>query len=185
MHKCLYGLKQAGSEWHTKFDGLVTKFGLVASTVDSCVYHYRKDGVDLNLCLWVDDGLLVRNAAQLVSDLFSSSQPQTHFEIKPKIVDRFVGLHITPDRPNRKSYVSQPSYVANLLFTFNMQTCDAVSTPADSNSRLTVSQHPLNSFTKYTYRTAVGALIHLCVTRLTLILLLAKWPNISPRQIQH
>lgn len=66
-----------------------------------------------------------------------------------------------------------------------MQTCDAVNTPADSNSRLTVSQHPLNSMKKYTYRTAVGALIHLCVTRLTLILLLAKWPNIRQRQIQQ
>jgi len=126
----------------------------------------------------------VCNAAQVVSDLFSSSQPQTHFEIKPKVVGRFVGLHITRDWPNHKLYV-QPSYVANLLFAFNMQTCDAVSTPADSNSRLTVSQHPLNSLKKYTYRTGVGALIHLCVTRLTLILLLAKWPNIRQRQIQQ
>jgi hypothetical protein len=132
----------------------------------------------------VDEGLLVCNAVQLVSDLFSSSQPQTHFEIKPKVVGRFVGLHITRDWPNHKLYV-QPSYVANLLFAFNMQTCDAVSTPADSNSRLTVSQHPLNSLKKNTYRTSVGALIHLRVTRLTLILLLAKWPNIRPRQVQH
>jgi hypothetical protein len=81
--------------------------------------------------------------------------------------------------------VPQPSYNANLFLAFNMQTCDAVSTPADSNSRLTVSQHPLNSLKKYTYRTGVGALIHLCVTRLTLILLLAKWPNIRQRQIQQ
>jgi hypothetical protein len=44
---------------------------------------------------------------------------------------------------------------------------------------------PLNSLKKYTYRTGVGALIHLCVTRLTLILLLAKWPNIRQRQIQQ
>ena len=53
LHKCLYGLKQSGRVWNTKFDGLVTTFGLVASTVDPCVYHYQKDGVFLILCLWV------------------------------------------------------------------------------------------------------------------------------------
>lgn len=115
---------------YTKFDGLATKFGLVDSTVDPCVYHYGKDGVYLILCLWVDDGLLVFNTAQLVSDLFLYLQ--TQFEMKPKVVDRFVELYITRDRLNRKLYVSQPSYVGNLLSSFNMQNCDAVSTPADS-----------------------------------------------------
>lgn len=111
---------------------------MVASTVDPCLYHYRKDGFYLIFCLWVDDGRLVCNAAQLISDLFSYLQ--IHFEIKPKVVDRLVGLHITRDRPNRKLYVSHPSYVANLVSAFNMQNCDAVSIPADSNSRLSVSQ---------------------------------------------
>ena len=53
----------------------------------------------------------------------------------------------------------------NLLAAFNMENCNPVSTPADSNSRLTVSQHPLHLPTKFPYRNAVGALIHLCVTR--------------------
>ena len=163
LHKCLYGLKQSGRVWNTKFDGLVTTFGLVASTVDPCVYHYQKDGVFLILCLWVDDGLLVCNTAQLVSDLFSYLQ--IHFEIKPKIVDRFVGLHITRDRTNRKLYVSQPSCIVNLSSAFNMQNCDPVSTPADSNSRLSASQNPSDSLLKFPYRNAVGALIHLCVNR--------------------
>ena len=66
-----------------------------------------KNGVNLILCSWVDDGLLVCNTAQFVSDFISYLQ--THFEIKPKAVDRFVGLHISRDRANRKLYVSQPS----------------------------------------------------------------------------
>jgi hypothetical protein len=44
-------LKKAGRVWNTKFDGLVTKFSLVASTVDPCVYHYRKESVYLILCI--------------------------------------------------------------------------------------------------------------------------------------
>ncbi len=163
MHKCLYGLKQARTVWNTNFDGLVTTFGLVASTVDPRVYHYQKDGVFLILCLCGDDGLLVCNTAQLVSDLFSYLQ--IHFEIKPKIVDRFAGLHITRDRTSRKLYVSQPSYIANLLSAFNMQNCDSVSTPADSNSRLSPSQNLSDSLLKFHYRNAMGALIHFCVTR--------------------
>jgi len=163
LHKSLYGLKQAGRVWNAKFDGLVTTFGLIPSAVDPCVYHYQKDNVYLILCLWVDDGLLVCNTAKLVSDFFSYLQ--THFEMKPKLVDRFFGLHISRDRANHKLFVSQPSYTANLLSAFNMTNCDSVSTPADPNSRLSVSQLPLDSLVKFPYRNAVGALLHLCVTR--------------------
>ena len=46
-----------------------------------------------------------------------------------------------------------------------MQNCDTVSTPADSNSRLSASQNTSDSLLKFHYRNAVGALIHLCVTR--------------------
>ena len=91
--------------------------------------------VFLILCLWIDDGLLVCNTAQIVSDLFSYLQ--IHFEIKPKIVDRFVGLHITRDRTNRKLYVSQPSCIVNLSSAFNMQKCDPVNTAADSKFSIT------------------------------------------------
>ena len=74
LHKCLYGLKQAGRVWNAKFDGLVTAFGLTPSSVDPCVYYYRKENVVLILCLWVDDGLLVCNTAKLVSELFTYLQ---------------------------------------------------------------------------------------------------------------
>ena len=163
LHKCLYGLKQAGRVWNAKFDGLVTAFGLTPSSVDPCVYYYRKENVVLILCLWVDDGLLVCNTAKLVSELFTYLQ--LHFDIKPKVVDRFVGLHITRDREHRKLYVSQPSYIASMLSTFNMQNCNPVSTPADSNSHLKLSSLSPGSSPNFPYRNAVGALIHLCVTR--------------------
>lgn len=79
LHKCMYGLKQAGRVWNAKFDGFVTAFGLTPSSVDPCVYYYRKDGDFLILCLWVDDGLLVCNTTTFVSDLLAYLQ--LHFLI--------------------------------------------------------------------------------------------------------
>ena len=163
LHKCLYGLKQAGRVWNSKFDTLVTAFGLIPSIVDPCVYHFRKGNVFLFLCLWVDDGLVVCNTVDLVTNFFKYLKE--HFEIKPKIVNRFVGIDIMRDRSQRKLYLSQPAYAMDLLSVYNLKDCDPVSTPADTNSILTASKSDPDSVIGFPYRSAVGALIHLCVTR--------------------
>ena len=53
----------------------------------------------------------------------------------------------------------------DLLSVYNLKDCDPVSTPADTNSILTASKSDSDSVIGFPYRSAVGALIHLCVTR--------------------
>ena len=129
LHKCLYGLRQASRAWNDTFNTFLSAFRLVASESDPCVYLYQSGTDFLIVALWVDDGLLTCNNSELLAKILSYLK--TKFVITPKTADRFVGLHITRDRVNRKLYLSQPSFIASLLSTFGMMDCNPVTTPTD------------------------------------------------------
>lgn len=44
LHKTLYGLKQAGRAWNTKFNGEIISLGFTRTTSDPCVY--TRNGLD-------------------------------------------------------------------------------------------------------------------------------------------
>lgn len=147
LHKCLYGLRQASRAWNDTFNDFLSAFGLVASEADPCVYLFQSGKDFLIVALWVDDGLLICNNSELLAKILSYLK--TTFVITLKPADRFVGLHITRDRVNRKLYLSQPSYIAvaiaynaSLLSTFRMTDCNPTKTPAHPNSRLFASSIP-------------------------------------------
>ena len=56
--KSLYGLKQASNQWHEKFNRTLTSAGFVINEADRCVYYRYGGGVEVILCLYVDDILI-------------------------------------------------------------------------------------------------------------------------------
>lgn len=99
LKKSLYGLKQAPRAWNTKFNEFLLKFGLTRCDSDSCVYYRRQEEGEITIvCIFVDDGLICTytESASILSYL------NTHFDIRTLPADRFVGLDIFRDRPNRK-----------------------------------------------------------------------------------
>jgi transposase InsO family protein len=164
LKKSLYGLKQAPRAWNTKFNEFLLKFGLTRCDSDSCVYYRRQEeGEIIIVCIFVDDGLICTNTKTVSTAILCHLN--THFDIRSLPADRFVGLDILRDRPNRKLYVSQLDFVNKILKKFNLDLCQPKSIPADPNARLTASMSPNTSPDSTNplstrYREAIGCLMY-------------------------
>ena len=59
LRRTLYGLKQAGREWAKLFASFLIDWGMVRSTIDTCLYTFKdSDGHVLWCLVYVDDALL-------------------------------------------------------------------------------------------------------------------------------
>jgi Reverse transcriptase (RNA-dependent DNA polymerase) len=61
LHHPLYGLKQAGREWYKKLNNTLTKYNLLQSDVDHCVYIKQQENKITILTMWVDNILIAGN----------------------------------------------------------------------------------------------------------------------------
>ena len=162
LKKPLYGLKQSSRKWNEKFNSFLIQFGLTRSTADPCIYFHRGEDVDdvTILGIWVDDILVatrtVEKARAIVEYL------ETHFEMTSRVADYFIGLEIIRDRTRQQIFVSQSKFIVTLLQRFRMSECNPSSVPADPDSRLSVTNCPLNvdALNSTPYRAAIGALMY-------------------------
>lgn len=164
LHKSLYGLKQASRNWNEKFDEFLTKFGLVPSQADSCVYFLRKDGEITIVSIWVDDGLVASSSKKIVLEIIEYLQLQ--FEIVSRPADLFVGLLINRNRDKKYLHLSQPTYISKILSKFCMQDCHSKATPADPFNRLTKESSTADSDSSklFPFQEAVGSLLYCMIT---------------------
>ena len=82
LHKSLYGLKQNSRNWNEKFDKFFTKFGLVPSNANSCVYNLRRGGEIIVVAISVDYGFVASSSKQIISEIIQ------HLQLKFEIVSR-------------------------------------------------------------------------------------------------
>lgn len=119
------------------------------------------------IIIWVDDGIVASNKLSAIED-FMSALRET-FEIRSHSVSRFVGITVTPDRQQRKIFLSQPDYIAKIISKFHMTTCFPKSVPADPNVHLVKPQTKMEETqadVAFPYREAIGSLLYLTlVTR--------------------
>lgn len=83
----------------------------------------------------------------------------------------FVGLEITRDRKNRKTFISIPNYIERTLQKFNMVSCSSKVTPADPHTQLSLKMCPREiqekeDMKKILCREAVECLIYATITTL-------------------
>ncbi len=164
LHKGLYGLKQSSRLWNIKFDAFITKYGLISTTADPCVYTRSGDNEFIILGIWVDDGLLCTNSPTLTDSIMAYLS--THFQMTSHQANCFLGLQIDRNRERRELLLSQPQYIAGSRF--KMSTCFPTKTPADTQSHLTTSMSPttpegISSMAGVPYKDAIGSLIYLMI----------------------
>lgn len=158
LQRSLYGLKQASRCWNQKFKNFIKLFGFITCEADPCVFVSNKNDELIILAIHVDDGLIASDSKQCIERVMFFLQK--HFEIKSMSVGVFLGLEIDR-RKDGSIHVHQSSYVRKVLKRFNMENCNPVATPSDSNQ-------VLHGFTEskasnYPYREAVGSLMYLSV----------------------
>ena len=79
--KSLYGLKQAGRQWHKKLNHvLVDELGFVHTISDAAVWVYRRGDVHVIVPVWVDD-MTIAGKAQSSID-WVKSELKKHFKIR-------------------------------------------------------------------------------------------------------
>jgi hypothetical protein len=75
----------------------------------------------------------------------------------------YLGMKVSRDRQRRTMTLTMTKYIEDCLKRFNMETCNAVSTPMIPNSVLTATDTMDTLFeTPEEYRSCVGALLFLC-----------------------
>ncbi len=85
-------------------------------------------------------------------------------------LDYFVGLIMQRDRFNRRLFISQPTYIGNIISTYNMANCKKRKIPADPGNKLikrvksTSDESERERTPAFPYREAVGSLMYAAST---------------------
>jgi hypothetical protein len=178
----LYGLRQSSYEFYMLLRNLMTRLGMIRCEVDHAVFYGRwttppnasipmlSNGEDLILMVpvHVDDGLAITNSIPLYTWFITEMSKELEVvDLGP--VSLFLAIRITRDHTRRKVYLSQKSFVTDLLDTWNMSHCYPSPVPLRQKlHELPVA--PPNSLPdvrddniKLNFQCLVGSLIYLAV----------------------
>ena len=160
LQKCLYGLKQASRVWNRHFDSFLKRFGLQSSDADPCLYFRRNNKEVLFVLIWVDDGLVISDDANLVTQVIEYLKK--YFEMRCTHANHFVGISITRNRRDKVLYLSQPDYIKKILKKFHMTDCHPKDLPASPGCRLVLNVGE-DSLEDVPYREAIDSLLYLTI----------------------
>ena len=161
LRKAIYGLKQAGRQWHEHLQDSLRSFGfgkLISGDVSIFSKHDEEGDITIIL-VYVDDMAIFGSCKQIqaVKEFIGSRYKYTDLgEIK-----QFLGLHITRDRSKRTLTIDQTQYIQRILTRFDMTTCRPVCTPLDPNTTL-VANPEKESDSRLTsrYQQIIGSLMY-------------------------
>jgi histone deacetylase 1/2 len=163
LQKSLYGLKQAPRAWYSTLSQKVQSLGFQRSKADTSLFFLRRGRITIYMLIYVDD-IIIASSCDRVTDRLIA-QLRDAFAVKDLgPLTYFLGVEVTATRDGLS--LTQSKYAADLLLRLNMHTCNSVPTPMSSTERLSKeSGTPLNADDTFKYRSTVGALQYLCLTR--------------------
>ncbi|UYV76854.1 hypothetical protein LAZ67_14002208 [Cordylochernes scorpioides] len=164
LKKAIYGLKQAGIVWHEKLDNELKNLGLKQLQSDNCVYIKHDEGI-LLVAIYVDDLIIAAEREDTLKS-FKESMKRI-FKIKDLGgINCCLGIRIQMKEDGSIS-IDQERYIEELLAKYRMKEAKPISTPMDSNSKLTKissiegENEPVK---KVEYQSLIGSLIYLSVS---------------------
>lgn len=163
LRKSLYGLKQASRCWNEKLGAVLKKAGLTCSSVDTCIYFRINASDILIVAVYVDDLLIFSNHEKSKEHI--KERLRSAFKMTDNGEARFIlGMHIERDRRAGIIKIHQHKYLKEVLERFHMADCNPVSTPADTNVKLTKEMAPTDAAERremetVPYQEAVGSVL--------------------------
>ena len=79
LQKSIYGLKQASWMWYQKLQSVLIEMGFKCVEVDSSIYVYSKDKVQIILLVFVDDITLASNSLEAIHSVIK--ELSSHFRL--------------------------------------------------------------------------------------------------------
>jgi histone deacetylase 1/2 len=159
LDKALYGLKQAPRAWYSRLSTKLQDFGFRPSQADTSLFLYDKSGIIIFVLIYVDDIIVTSSSDCAVSALLKDLN--VHFAIKDLgPLHFFLGIEVK--RTFDGLLLTQEKYANDLMSKVGMVGCKAAPTPLSSSEPLGT---PLGSDDSTQYRSIVGALQYLTLTR--------------------
>lgn len=155
LRRSLYGLKQSSRCWNKRFTGFLQRFQLKATNADPCVFTSQKQEQKLILVIYIDDGLVVAQDQELISNLLNELKGE--FEITYHDANLFLGMHIER-APDGSIFLHQETYARRVFERFKRE-ANPVAIPADPHQELAQA----GDQSEAPYREAVGSLMYLSV----------------------
>ena len=163
LDKAIYGLKQAPRAWYARLSSKLVKLGFKASKSDTSLFIYNKSGITIYMLIYVDDIIVTSSSSDAVKALLSDLRED--FALKD-LGDLHYFLGIEVARDNRGLQLSQEKYANEILTRVGMKKCKGVPTPLAVTERLSSQDGtPLSAEDSTRYRSIVGALQYLTITR--------------------
>ena len=161
LRKSLYGLKQAPRAWNERFTSFLPSLGFQASLTDSSLFVQHSSHGTLLLLLYVDNIILTGSHSSLISYVITALSHEFDLtDLGP--LHHFLGLQISYLPTGL--FVSQTSYVTDLLARVDLQNSKSCVTPCLPHHHLLKDDGQPYSNPQQ-YRSIVGALQYLTFTR--------------------
>lgn len=163
LQKALYGLKQSPRAWYARLHDRLQQLGFVPSAADTSLFIFHENGVTLYMLVYVDDMVIVGSSTRAVECLLR--QLSATFPVKDLgPLNYFLGIEVIHNSGGIN--LVQQKYALDLLERLNMENCRPVPTPMCTHEKLTQeSGQALNEDDAFKYRSTVGALQYLTLTR--------------------
>ena len=158
--RSLYGLRQSGRCWNSKFNEVMLKHGMIRSFTDSCVYIIRINEHTGVIPIYVDDSPAIASSQQMRKLLRCILMSE--FKVRylgP--VNTLLGIQFTRF-PDGSLGLNQTDYIKKLLTKYEMSDCNPAPTPLDPGTKLQKnmgsSQEEKREMEEVPYRQLIGAL---------------------------
>jgi hypothetical protein len=166
LDKAMYGLKQAPRAWYSRLSTKLHSLGFSASKAYTSLFFFNKGGVVIFVLIYVDDIIVASSIADATQALLR--QLGQEFALKDLGKLNYLGIEVVQEQDG--IILTQEKYASDLLKRVGMSDCKGVATRLSTSEKLIMSEGTVGA----QYRSIVGALQYLTLTRLDLAFLVNK-----------
>ena len=163
LDKALYGLKQAPRAWYSRLSEKLQRLGFRPSRADTSLFFYRKGKITIFMLVYVDDIIVASSSQDAIKALLEDLRRD--FSLKD-LGDLHYFLGIEVKKVKDGIVLTQEKYVSDVLKRAGMMNCKVSNMPLSTSEKLSKEEgEPLSAEESTNYRSVVGALQYLTLTR--------------------
>jgi hypothetical protein len=162
LDKTLYGLKQAPRAWYARLSAKLLQLGFKISKADNSLFFLQNSEVAMFVLIYVDDIIVTSSKPLVVTSLLEKLHDDFALKDLGDLL-YFLGIEVSKARDG--IVLSQHKYAGDLLKRAGMGACKLASTPLATGGKLAAHRNLLELNDALQYRSLVGELQYLTLTR--------------------